>query len=316
MNSVKFFKERKERLSRLRISSKTNLLLVQDFVTIIEEFKQDYKAEFLIKDLIDYDYKSARNKRIEQIKKVKGEIHYDALNEDHLFRRLIQEENDKKEIFARIKAVGSKYLISEFSSLLKLLKILVDIKDFALGGALKEISESNSFEFYYIESLAKLVYSNDENLYIKRFYKSEYFIEDVFLIAEAVIKGKVTEYSFENLINPQLQDLLQEYRKKRQAPFGNSLFRLAGFDIDFTRWLHNLKKQKIDQILEKYRKKLSINDILILCSRINRDLEILKFVVFSLIKTTKKYIDISKITGKSELFIKKYAKLIYELKVT
>ena len=52
-----------------------------------------------------------------------------------------------------------------------------------------------------------------------------------------------------------------------------------------------------------------------MCSQINKQLEILKYIVYPLIKTSLELLKISKITGKSVKFIEKYEKLIYRKKI-
>lgn len=81
------------------------------------------------------------NKRIEEIKSVNGNIHYDDLNEDVIFKTISKESKDKNKIYELINNIRDKYQILTFKQLLTLFKIIIDIRDFALGGNFKEISK-------------------------------------------------------------------------------------------------------------------------------------------------------------------------------
>ena len=115
-------------------------------------------------------------------------------------------------------------------------------------------------------------------------------------IADEVIKGHITEESFVNLINTQLQDLIQQYRKEQGLEIGHSLFNRVGIDIGFTHWLYKMPQSRLDEILISHRSRLSINKLLSFCSQINKHLEILKFVAYSLIKTPINFTEISRIS--------------------
>ena len=77
-----------------------------------------------------------------------------------------------------------------------------------------------------------------------------------------------------------------------------------------------MPQSRLDEILINHKSKLSMNELLSFCSQINKHLEILKFFVYSLIKTPINFTEISRISGKSNDFIKKYEKLIYKAKIS
>ena len=265
--------------------------------------------------LENYNYKKALNKRITKIKMKFGEVHYDILNKDRIIKEYFQKAKIKAEILTRVNSLGPRYQISDIKLLLTLLKIILEIKDFAVGGTPREMSKTHSVTSRFVYSLARLVFSKDMNLYTNRFYLHKFLRYDMSLLADAKPKGQITESDFIHMRNPQLQDLLDAYRKEKQKKVGNSLFTRAGIDINFTRWVKQLSEDTINNILKNHSEKLSIPKLLFICSQINKHLEILKFIVHSLKNKPWESKEISKVTGKSTYFIKKFEKLICEKKV-
>ena len=290
-------------------------LFIKYLLEIIELFKKDYKEVFILRVLIENDYKSDLYNLIDDYEKAFGNIPYELLNKNKTLSNLSRRVNDKEKLFSLIKSFGKKHQFYDYDQLIKWLKISLNILDFVFGETLENISKSYGAGFRTVQTFAKLIFSDDFEMYKRRFYKNQYYLEDVLSIADDVIKGEITNKSFKNLIHPQLQDLMDYYRMEKQKKVGLSIFQRIGIDTDFTRWVEQLPKEKLDQILKDHIEKLPVFEILILCSEINKNLEILKFMVYSLIKTSMNVYKISKITGKNMNFIEKYEKLIFEEKI-
>jgi CheY-like chemotaxis protein len=289
--------------------------IIKELVKIVDEFSNDYKPEYLIREFIETDFKLQRNSRIEQLKKDKRDIKYEILNKDKALRNLSKKLRDREEIFAKITIIGEKYQVNDFNLLLMWLKIVIEITDFVFGGTLEVMSFSYKKGLNTLKSTAQIVFSDNLDLYRRRFYKNKYYKDDLFLYSKEVSKGKISKFDFANLLNPQFQELLSYYRQENQKKIGNSCFQRAGIDIDFTRWLANLPQEKLSNILGAFRRKLSTTTLLQMCSVINKNQEILKFIAYAYRKTSIDEREISKITGKSMDFIERHEKIIYDRKI-
>ncbi len=291
--------------------------LIKELLHIIDEFKKEYREVFFLRNLITNEYESAIKKRIGELRKVSGPVSYEALNEDVFLKTLSKMNKDKTKVFACLNEVAKKYLINDSNVLLKQFKIILDLKDFIMGRTWDRILRTHEIGGPNLKFIAKKVFSDSSGIdwYKRRFYQTKYLKEDILSIADEVIKGYITEESFMNLVNPQLQDLIHQYRKEQALEIGYSLFNRVFIDINFTRWLYELPQSRLNQILMNHKSGMPIGELLSLCSQINKHLEILKFVVYSLIKTPISSSEISRISGKGKNFIKKYEKLIYEKKV-
>lgn len=154
--------------------------------------------------LIVADYKSAIKDRVEKIKSQVQEIHYDLLDNDPILKELSKKAKDKDKLYDLIKAVGKKHQISNLNQLLKLAKIILDIKDFALGGNRREISSVYKISDDRIKSIGLVIFKGSEAVFKTRFYAAHYFQNNIFSIAEEVFRGNITSSSFRNLLNQQL----------------------------------------------------------------------------------------------------------------
>ncbi|MFX1344644.1 MAG: hypothetical protein ACFFBC_00530 [Promethearchaeota archaeon] len=299
----------------MSVPSEIKPVFIEYILEIIELFKNDYKEVFLLRDLIENDYKSDLNNIINQYKKIHGNIPYELLNQDKTLSVLSKKVNDKKKFLSLIRSFGRKFPLYDYYQLIRWLKISLNILDFVFGETLENISKSYGAGFRTVQAFAQLLFSEDNEMYKRRFYKNQYYLEDVFSIADEVNRGEITERSFKNLIHPQMQDLIAHYRKEKKKKVGLSIFQRVSVDTDFTRWVDQLPKEKLEQMLEQHVERLSVNSLLMLCSEINKNLEILKFIIYSLINTSKNAYKISKISGKNMNFIEKYESLLYERKV-
>lgn len=302
-------------LIEMRISSIEKSLIIENLLKIFDKFKENYETEFLLRDFINRNHKLEINRRIEEIKKVYGEFNYDILNEDEILKKLSKNKRDKARFHALINEVINKHPIPDSDWYLKLFRIIIDIQDFALGGTLEDIAKTHDVLNQYILSIAKRVLSSKRNLYIRRFYRDENLEEDLISIADKVIKDKIILNDFSNLLNPQLQDLMATYQKEKRKNGGIFKSTSMNLDFDFMRWLVQLALNKLNTILKNHSTKLSKTDCLKLCSRINKNSEVLKFIAYYLINSPMSELKISEFTGKSAKFIERCGELIYRKKV-
>jgi len=294
--SVEMLKEHKINLRKIPISSSEKASIIRDLVKIIDEFKKEYKAEFILRDLIENEYQSAINQRIKVIRKSGTKINYEILNKDEVLTNLTKKKREKGKIFNHIRMVAEKHYIFHFEFFLKLFLIILDIRDWLWGGSIEEIANKHGFSVNYIKSIAQVVLPDHVNLQYKcRFYHNEDLKEIVLSIAENVMNSKVNPSSFSNLKNPYIQELLEHYQKARQSEDQSCNYTSIGLDSGFIRRISNLSKNKSENILKSTVEILTTTDLLILCSKINRNQEVLKYMVYALINYPDDELNISKI---------------------
>jgi len=302
-------------LRKYPISSTEKASIIKDLVKIINNFEKEYKAEFILKDLIENEYQSVINQRIEEIRKSRPEISYEILNEDKILQNLSKKKKDKAKIFELIDMVAEKHYIFHFDFFLKLFRIILDIRDFILGGTIENIANTHGFSPKYVKSIAKLVFQvqNKKYLYEQRFFHRKYIRQILISIADEVKSGKITRRCFSNLLNPYLQEQLMEYQKIRERE--NSKFITIGLDFQFIQRLVKLSYLTSENILKSSIETLTISDLLIMCSKINKNHEILKYIIYTLMNKPDDELSISKITGKNVEFIQECEKIIKYEKV-
>jgi len=291
--------------------------IIQKLVEIINLFKKEYLEEFLIKDLIDHDYQVSFTNHIEKFEKKSKIVSYELLNKDKALQVLSKKKIDKDRIFSLLEDVIKDHPKLSFNHILDLFKIVLEIKDFVLSGFPHEIERRHECSDHFINSTKKLVFFENTpiNWYERRFYQNKFVERDLFAFADEVSEEIIIKRDFENLLHPQLQELFTYYRTQHNIKMGDSLFTRSIIETQFTRWLAEIDPEKLSQILKKFERKLDVKELLILCSQINKNLEILKFIAYTLINTSFTRQRISEISGKSVQFIKKYAKLIYYKRV-
>ena len=134
-------------------------------------------------------------------------------------------------------------------------------------------------------------------------------------IADEVKSGKITRRCFSNLLNPYLQELLMEYQIIKEREVENSKFISIGLDFQFTQRLLKSSHLTSENILKSSIETLTFSDLLIMCSKINKNQEILKYIVYTLMNYPDDELSISKITGKSVEFIQECENIIRYEKV-
>jgi len=106
-----------------------------------------------------------------------------------------------------------------------------------------------------------------------------------------------------------------EYQKIKEREKENSKFITIGLDFQFIQRLVKLSYLTSENILKSSIETLTFSDLLIMCSKINKNKEILKYIVYTLMNYPDDELSISKITGKSVEFIQECENIIRYEKV-
>jgi len=307
----------KMNLRKIPISSTEKASIVRDLIKIFNEFEKKYKAAFLLRDLIEKEYQSAINKRINEIKRSQSLISYEILNEDVILTTLTKKQKDKEQIFKKIRLVAENHYIFYFEFFLKLFKVILDINDFLQGGTITEIANSHGFSSNYVRSIAKIVFPRKSlNFQYKcRFYRHNNLKEILLSIAKKVKNSANTKRNFSNLKDTYFQDLLTRYQKTRESLDLNLGSAGIGLDPNLIEWITDLTDDKLKTVFFTSIETPTVTDLLVICSKINRDQEILKYIVYSLMKSSKSDSTISKVSGKSVDFIRECKEIIYNEKI-
>ncbi len=299
--------------NNIHINCITRKAVINDLIDVIKILKTEDGAEFLLRELLEHDYQSALNNRIIEINGNKRVVDFRLFEQDLLLITLSKKQKDKEKVFTLIRKISTAYQI-DFNLLLKLFRIIIDIRDFAFNTTLQNISDTHHVGIQYIRNIARIVFSDNQkhDLYKTRFSSNQYVNEILFFIGDEINKGKITQNDFSNLTNQQFQDIIEHYRQKKE---NHALFAQIGVDIEFTKWLYEMSQDGLNTILKDHKIKLSAKELVMMCYKINKNLEVLKFIVYTLINTAKSDHYIHTITGKSIRVIKNYKREIYKKKI-
>ncbi len=116
------------------------------------------------------------------------------------------------------------------------------------------------------------------------------------------------------LDHPQFQEILKYYWRKKGFPIKISVFDYNSVSLLFAKWVYKLTDTDLEEILKDYIHKLSAPEFMGLISAINKNSEILKYLVYNLF-TENSLEYISEITGRSLNIVKSYEERIHNEKV-
>ncbi|KKM25115.1 hypothetical protein LCGC14_1598220 [marine sediment metagenome] len=284
-------------------------VIIRELMTIAEEVVENNGEYYKLREFMNTDYLSPIKRRIEVIKKKHNGLHYDDLNEDTVFKDLNKKQKVKAHILKRIEEVAKKNSISDLSQILDLFMIILAIQDFVLGENAEQISKTFDIVRNSILTAAKYVFG-DTDLYSRRFYDVRKIKKTIIAIANEVNNGKIKKSSFCHLTQPQFQKLMRLYHTENSIPIDSSIFDHNKVSLVFAKWVYELSDAELEEILMDYPDKLSISEFMVFISEINKNLEILKCLVYNLF-TKSSFEYISEITGRSLNLVLKYEQLVY-----
>ena len=99
------------------------------------------------------------------------------------------------------------------------------------------------------------------------------------------------------------------YRIENNIKEQRAVFKYVRIDTTFARWIKNLSKNTLVPHLKNDTFKA--NDILRICANANRNFEVLKLVIYAILKTELRYSQITHVSGKDIRFIRDIAKLLH-----
>ncbi len=293
----------------LKVSEKT-IALYEDLNTILTEFKSGHQEELFISELLEMDFKVQLDKRLGELKQNNSFFRYENLNNDTLFQKLYKRLSNQKILLSQIKQTSLKHGFKDESEIKDIFNIMVDIRDFTLGKSTEEIAKKHNKSHGYINKLAH-IFLKDKKLFNCRFRKLENLESQCLEIGEQVIINKIDERSFLCLTDPKFQFLIKEFQRLHPHLKYKSIFRANLISPKFTEWL---KKLPIDNITYVFNNHIDVDKSLLHCSQINRNQEMLKFLIFSLIKKRASFKDIAKVTTKERHFILKVNEILNKFK--
>ena len=298
---------------KIHISNKAKKEVITALIEVIKLRKTEYAAEFLLRELLDHDYQSALNNRIIEINGNMRVVDFKLFEEDPLLITLSKKQKDRENLFTLIRKISIAYQI-DFDFLVKLFRLIIDIRDFAFKTTLQNISNTHHVGIQYIRDVARMIFSDNkkQDLYKTRFLSNKYAKEILLDISDEIYEGEITRNDFSNLTNEQFQDVIEEYRQKKE---NHVLFTQIGVDIEFVEWLYEMSQDDLNTILKDHKIKLSTKELVMMCHKINKNFEVLKFIVYTLIKTTMSDGYIHTVTGKSISAIKNYERKIFQKRI-
>ncbi|KKM30624.1 hypothetical protein LCGC14_1566030, partial [marine sediment metagenome] len=269
--------------SEKKISSHQEI--IHGLKKVIEDVKEDFVEIYgdynRLRDAMKFDYNSAITRRIKTIQEINKELHYDDLNDDLILKNLKRENNLKNRIMQKVEEVAKKNSETGINHVIELFLIITYIHDFALGGNSEEIASHFNVGSSSIRYTAKYFFE-DPHLYGIRFYNNQNYKRDVLSIADDVNNGIIKKANFCHLTHPQFKKLLNYYRSANGISIRHSVFDLTKVSLPFAKWVYELTSDDLEEFLKDYEEKLSISEFMNLIAEINKNMEILKCLVYNL----------------------------------
>ena len=224
-----------------------------------------------------------------------------------------------------------------YSDCFELFFISLEICDFISPKNKKEIAREFNRGDSFIQLIAEL-YLNDKVKYSKRFPSTKSFKKRILKIADDIVTGHITSFDICNIDSFEFQQLIKSYRKymvqletdnliqKGYPSIGTKLFKKKirnfkrrrlfnrySINSDFIEYLESLSNSKLSQITKLKHTPTLKKEILIKCNNINENDEILKYIVYLILKSID---SIGKILKKSGTGIKNIINIAKILDVT
>ena len=231
----------------------------------------------------------------------------------------------------KLSRIDNKLTYSDCS---ELFYIMLEVYDFIDTKSQAEIAKEFTRHQSFIARLAKLILSVPED-YKNRFPNVVYTHSKKFYIADGIISGKVTQEDISNIDSFEFQQIIGAYRKffieletdklvQEGYPvigsqkFKNRIYLLRRKNLfsryflgrDFIVWLEVLTELDFQSIIKLTPKANIKRNILLMCNKINQNLEILKFIVYLILKSHDSLRKITTKTGKSFSLVQKIKKSI------
>jgi len=295
------------------VSTEVLISLVNILSQILHKYENNYPEPFLIREILHNDYEKPINIRLKYFKKKFGQIEYKKIKNDTVLKKLTQYRKDKKSLLAELEKLEQKNSTIPYEFLYQLLNMMIDIKDYILGGHLTEISKRYHHSTKYINRIAKLVLSNSQEVK-KRFYNPNHKKELITVVTDNIINNIITENDFSTLIKPYMQVLMHKYRDCHHLDEDKSAFKRIFMDLPFAKWIKSLHKFQVENFFNGKGSKLTLKQILFSCTEVNKNNEIINFIVFAIMKYPLRLAEIARISGKSTGFVKHCAMILHRQK--
>ena len=129
--------------------------IISDLNQLIGKFLEIGNTEPELNAILSYDFQPAITEQIEEIQNNHEEIPYDILNRNLALRDLYGKQKIKRKIISSLDDIANNHPQLDSNLVLKFLKLVLDIRDFALGGYMKAISRQHNVGKGFIHTIGK-----------------------------------------------------------------------------------------------------------------------------------------------------------------
>ena len=179
--------------------------------------------------------------------------------------------------------------------------LILEIIDFVFGVSIKEMKPKFHMTDLTLNQIARLILGDKFNARFKHTYSNKEILN---------FTKEITEESFKNFVNLQLQKLIRYYRENKSESTNNFIRISKKFAV----WLNELEISTFDSLLSDYFPKLTKDELLIKCENINKNSEIAKFVIYKILETEESAREIAKKAGISKTTASNYLKKLKKVR--
>lgn len=136
------------------LSHKERFKLLSDLLQFLHKYEDKYPEPFLLREILNNNYKNPLIMRIAYFQERPGEIDYNNIKNDSILKQLMGYLKEKKSMLNDLKEIEYKYNKTNYDFIVQLVNIIIDIKDYILGGHATDISNKYNQYMDYIKRIA------------------------------------------------------------------------------------------------------------------------------------------------------------------
>ncbi len=285
----------------LQIPNNEKLYLIQEIDKVIDSLVKKYDYPYYIKEFL---------------------------------RNNSQKSQDYNNIITKLLKLSKLHRKLTFSDCFGLFYIMLEIYDYISAKSQTQIAKEFVKSRGLTNILAKLII-RDPIDYKNRFLSTKDIQNKVIEFANDVISGRLKEDHVNNIDSFEFQQVVEAYRKYRvkldtdrlinkgYPSIGSSSFKMRVFSFKrknlfdryflgskFIEWSESLTELLLKEIIKFTTKSNLKREILIMCGKINQNHEILKYIIYLILKSNDSLAKIAKKSGKNASNVRRIGNIL------
>jgi len=259
-------------------------------------------------------------------------------NYPYFIKKILKKSNQESKeyvfIIEKLLRLSRIHKNLSYSDCFDLFYIMLEIYDYISAKSQSDIAKNFIRYKGFIKELAKLTLEDPED-YKNRFPSTKHSKNMILHIANNIISGTISQDEISNIDSFEFQQIINAYRRevvrletnylsqKGYPSIGSRAFndRVRDFQrknlfdrnflgCDFIEWVEGLTDSELKQITRFFSKSILKRDLLIICNKINQNHEILKYIIYLILKSNDSLKRIAEKSGKQHTRVRRIGKIL------